>query len=104
VEWLERNPQQGRMFNDLNWGGYIANHLWPEQKTFVDSMADTTGKVTREYETILTLQAGWQELVDNYQIQWAIVQPQSPIALALEEAGWTVIYVDNTSVILRKNP
>ncbi len=60
VQWLEQNPQQGRMFNDLNWGGYIANHFWPEQLTFVDSMADTTGKVTREYETILTLQNGWQ--------------------------------------------
>jgi hypothetical protein len=103
VQWLEQNPQQGRMFNDLNWGGYIANHLWPNQLTFVDSMADTTGNVTREYETILTLQDGWQNLIDKYQIQWAIVHSQSPIALALEEEGWTAIYADDMSVILRKS-
>jgi hypothetical protein len=104
VQWLEENPQQGRMFNDLNWGGYIANHLWPTQLTFVDSMADTTGKVTRDYETILALHNGWQELINHYQIQWAIVQPQSQIARALVEMGWITIYADDTSVILTKNP
>jgi hypothetical protein len=104
VQWLEENPQQGRMFNDLNWGGYIANHLWPTQLTFVDSMADTTGKVTRDYETILALHNGWQELINHYQIQWAIVQPQSQIARALIEMGWITVYADDTSVILTKNP
>ncbi|MDO9303397.1 MAG: hypothetical protein Q7T89_18555, partial [Anaerolineales bacterium] len=27
VDWLEKNPQQGKMFNELNWGGYLAFHL-----------------------------------------------------------------------------
>ncbi|MGE5377666.1 MAG: hypothetical protein ACM3XO_21605 [Bacteroidota bacterium] len=92
------------MFNDLNWGGYIANHLWPSQLTFVDSMSDSTGQVTRDYETILTLQDGWQELINKYQITWAIVRPQTPIAQALQEKGWRTIYADETSVILKKSP
>jgi hypothetical protein len=103
VQWLEQNPQSGRMFNDLNWGGYIANHLWPYQLTFVDSMADTTGQVTREYETLLTLKNGWRELLNKYQIQWAIVRTQSSIAQALQASGWKIIYADDTSVILKKN-
>jgi hypothetical protein len=102
VEWLEQHPQQGRMFNDLNWGGYIANHLWPSQLSFIDSMADTTGQVTREYEAILTVQDGWQDILNKYQIQWAIVRPQSPVARALKQSGWSIIYSDDTSVILKK--
>jgi hypothetical protein len=103
VQWLEKNPQQGRMFNDLNWGGYIANHLWPSQLTFVDSMSDSTGQVTRDYEAILTLQDGWQELINKYRINWAIVRPQTPLARALQEKGWRTIYADETSVILKKS-
>jgi hypothetical protein len=103
VEWLEKNPQQGKMFNDLNWGGYLALHLWPEQLTFVDSMADVTGEVTMQYETIITLADGWLEIFDQYDIQWVIVESNSSIAKELEFGQhWNVIYKDNTAIILHK--
>jgi hypothetical protein len=103
VEWLEKNPQQGKMFNNLNWGGYLALHLWPEQLTFIDSMSDVTGDVTMQYETVITLADGWQNIFEQYNINWAIIERDSVLARELEfRQQWHVLYQDNNSVILRR--
>jgi len=103
VEWLEKNPQQGKMFNELNWGGYLAFHLWPEQLTFVDSIADVTGEVTMEYETVITLSDGWQNILKRHDVEWAIVKRDSMLARELEFAlKWKALYRDNASIVLHK--
>jgi hypothetical protein len=103
VEWLEKNPQEGKMFNDLNWGGYLALRLWPVQLTFIDSMADVTGEVTMQYETVITLADGWQDIFEQYDIEWAIIERDSILAKELESNyHWSVVYEDGNSVILQK--
>jgi hypothetical protein len=103
VEWLETNPQQGKMFNKLNWGDYLALHLWPGQLTFIDSMADVTGEVTMQYETVITLADGWQNVFKQHGIEWAIIERDSKLARELEfEQQWNVLYEDDNSVILQK--
>jgi len=103
VNWLEKNPQQGKMFNDLNWGGYLDFHLWPEQLTFIDSMADTKGDVTMQYENAITLQDGWQNIFKMHDIEWAILPVDSPLAKSLtSDLQWQVLYQDDTAIIIRK--
>jgi len=103
VTWLKANPQQGHMFNDLNWGGYLELNLWPAQKTFVDSIADVTGEVTMEYETILTQAPGWEKIVEKYGIAWAVIEADSSLAKNLVgEQSWQILYQDDTAVILKK--
>lgn len=101
VRWLKSNPQTGHMFNDLNWGGYLALNLHP-QKTFVDSVADVTGEVTLDYELILTTGAAWEKLLDRYEITWAVIETDSTLARALIEHGWETLYEDQTAVILKR--
>lgn len=101
VTWLKSNPQDGNMFNDLNWGGYLELNLYP-QKTFVDSVADVTGEVTRDYETILTTSTGWEDLISSYNIQWVLIAPDSSLTQAMQEKGWHILYEDETAIILRK--
>lgn len=104
VDWLEEHPQEGRMFNDLNWGGYIAFHLWPEQKVFADSMADVTGEMTLQYETVLTMSKGWENIFSKYQIRWVILPTNSELVRALgNDFAWETIYTDSTATILRHN-
>ena len=102
VRWLEMHPQTGRMFNAFDWGGYILLHLWPEQKTFIESHTDVTGEVTQKYETIITLQDGWQGILEQYDIKWAILPPDWPLADKLKAQGWETVYQDPTAVILVK--
>lgn len=100
VTWLEDNPQQGKMFNNLNWGGYLDLYLWPKQLSFIDSMADTTGQVTMQYETIITLHGNWQETLDEYGITWVIIPPDWPLAGELAAQGWQTAYQDQTAIVL----
>jgi len=103
VAWLEEHPQEGRMFNDLNWGGYLAFHLWPGQKVFADSMADVTGEMTLQYETALTMSAGWEDIISKYQIEWVILPPDSKLVRALKNnPAWETVYTDSTAAILRQ--
>lgn len=103
VEWLEHNPLQGNMFNDLNWGGYLGWRLWPDQLAFVDSMADTTGSLTLKYEQVITLHIGWQEIFNQYNITWAIIPVEWPLAKELAAQGWETAYQDQTAIILVKS-
>jgi hypothetical protein len=102
VRWLETNPQSGRMFNAFDWGGYILFHLWPEHKVFIESQTDVTGEVTRQYETIVTLQEGWEDLLQQHNIRWAILPPDWPLTHELIAQGWDAIYQDPVAVILVK--
>ena len=102
VNWLEDHPQPGYMFNDLNWGGYLGLRLWPDQLPFIDSMSDTTGQITRQYETIITLRPGWQELFEQYNITWAILPTDGALARELIKQEWETAYQDSTAVILIK--
>ena len=90
------------MFNDINWGGYLAMHLWPGQSVFADSMADTTGELTYEYESVLTLAPEWEKILSKYQVDWVVLQTSSDLANMLEKESWDVIYTDQTATILRK--
>jgi hypothetical protein len=100
TEWIEANPQPGNMFNDLNWGGYLALFLWRGQAVFVDSMADTTGELTREYENVVTLSQNWREIFSHYQVSLVVIRSSSRLADTLEKEGWTILFKDETATIL----
>ncbi|MCL4529077.1 MAG: hypothetical protein M1282_06660, partial [Chloroflexi bacterium] len=102
VKWLKSHPQEGNMFNDINWGGYIAMQLWPQQSTFIDSIADYTGDVTMEYISVMSLSDTWYDIFPKYNIKWVIIRPHSILAETLKDSlRWKVIYEDNTAIILR---
>jgi hypothetical protein len=104
IEWMKKNPQKGKIFNNLDWGGYIAFNLWPKQSVFIDSMTDVTGELTREFEIVSTLSSGWQKILEKYQIELVIMPPDSALARNLQGNNtWVTLYQDNTAIILSKN-
>jgi len=103
VTWLEANPQSGQMFNEFDWGGYILFKLWPQYEIFMDGHTHIYGeKLTREYEQVITLSDNWESILGKYQVTWAIVRVQSPVARALESEGWKSLYQDKTANILHR--
>lgn len=104
VDWLKEHPQQGNMFNEFNWGGYLLYRLWPSQRVFLDSQSDFYGeRLMREYESVLLAQGDWRSLLEKYQVDWAILPPNSPLALELKRVGWLSVHEDETAVILVGN-
>lgn len=105
VDWLESNPQEGRMFNEFDWGGYILLRLWPGQQIFMDGHTHIYGEaLTREYEQVATLNPGWEDVFEKYDITWAILRAANPVEEALSARGWREVYRDETAVILRREP
>ncbi len=101
VKWLESHPQDGNMFNDINWGGYIALNLWPQQPTFIDSIADFNGDVTKEYVSVMSLSEEWETIFEKYKIDWVIIRPNTPLAETLKQK-WQTLYEDKTAIILHR--
>ena len=77
-------------------------NLWPQYQIFMDGHTHIYGEdLTREYEQVITLSENWESILDKYQVTWAIVRAQSPVAKALENNGWSILYQDKTTIILR---
>lgn len=102
VQWLKENPQEGEMFNPFDWGGYLSFYL-PEKKVFIDSQGDVYGEAfIRKYERVITLAPGWQTILEEYNVRWALVNADWPLARALAGEGWKEVYRDETAVIFVK--
>ncbi len=102
VDWLETYPQAGNMFNDIDWSGYILHRLWPAQRVFIDSRTDFYGEpMLRTYEKIITAAPDWMDLLHQYNVKWVLIKMDTPLANALQDAGWHQLYRDSLSVIFR---
>ena len=100
--WLQQHPQRGHMFNEFDWGGYLLLELWPAHQIFIDGHTHIYGeRLTREYEKVVTLNAGWQEMLAKYDVAWVIVRANAPLVRALSASGdWAIAYQDRTTIIL----
>jgi hypothetical protein len=104
IEWLKTHPQNGNVFNHFTWGGYILYETWPGYPVFIDGQTDFYGEpLTREYETVISLNDGWENVLNKYNVNWAIVETNSVITNALaNEQHWEILFQDETATILRK--
>ncbi|NCP88290.1 MAG: hypothetical protein CO094_13445 [Anaerolineae bacterium CG_4_9_14_3_um_filter_57_17] len=103
VTWLQTHPQSGQMVNEFDWGGYLLLRAWPQYKIFMDGHTHIYGEAkTLEYAAVISTEPGWQEILTRYDIRWAILKPNTPLAAALESSGWQTDYRDETAVILTK--
>lgn len=92
------------MFNEFDWGGYLLLRLYPGQQIFMDGHTHIYGEdLTREYERVISLAPGWEEILAKYDVTWVIVRRNSPLVNALSQSDdWTVSYQDDTAVILTR--
>ena len=88
----------------LRGGGYLLYRGWPNQLVFIDGQTDFYGEeLTREYESAITLGKSWQGIFEKYQINWVIVETNSPLAQTLiQDKHWKILYKDETAVIIKK--
>ena len=102
TKWLQDHPQRGRMFNEFDWGGYLLLNLWPDQEVFMDGSTHIYGEeLTREYEQVITMDVGWEDILAKYDVTWVILRANAPLARTLSTSGdWNIVYSDPTSSIL----
>jgi len=101
VTWLETHPQTGQMFNEFDWGGYLLLKLWPSYQIFMDGHTHIYGEaLTREYEQVLAQGDGWQNILNKYEVRWAIIRVNTSLARTLAlSSEWNTVYKDQTAII-----
>ena len=102
VDWLQFNPQEGKMFNNFIWGGYLLYRTYPEYPVFIDGQTDFYGEeLTREYSQVTRLDSGWQDILNKHDVSWVIIQSGHPLIHALKsELNWNIVYRDSTATII----
>jgi len=116
LNWLKENPQEGNVFNNYGWGGYLILHL-PETKTFIDgrmahwrsasyqrfgSALDQRDKkhILKDYMEVTELNPNWQEIFKKYNVKWILIKKESSLSQALElSPDWQEIYRDDLAII-----
>jgi hypothetical protein len=101
VTWLESHPQKGHMFNEFDWGGYLLLKFWPNHQIFMDGHTHIYGEaLTREYEQVIMHRNGWEQILEKYHVNWAILRVNTTLAKTLaSSASWTAAYQDQTAII-----
>ena len=107
VDWLFENKQEGNMFNNFIWGGYILYRMWPSERVFIDGQTDFYGEdLLREYLDTMYVKEGWEATLDKYKVSWIIARMDDPLSKELrrvEDDAWYVIYEDDIAVIFRRD-
>ncbi len=84
LQVVQEQDIRGNMFNTYRWGGYLAWHLWPAHKTFIDGRADVMGhELMMDWVRCHHLEPGWREVLDRHGVQWVLISIRSPLCRAL---------------------
>jgi hypothetical protein len=104
VAYIQAQRPPGPMFNSYNWGGYLLYTLWPDYPVFVDGRTDLyDDDFLRQYINIYVADDGWQELLDEYQIQLVVVETNSILAKLLRaDPDWQEAYRDEMGAVFTR--
>lgn len=101
VEYIEQERLSGRIFNSYGWGGYLE---WTIRDSlfYIDGRTDLFGnELTSEWIETIQAEPGWENTLQKWEIQYCLIEPDRPLASALEQAGTKVLYEDRVSVLFR---
>jgi hypothetical protein len=101
IQNLRPFPPGQRVFNDAQWGGYLAFCCWPQVRNFFDGRIDFYGAdYMRDYQRVQNAEPGWDEVLRRYQIDWVMLFPDRPLVGWLDrDPLWRRVYADKTAVV-----
>ncbi len=117
IRFIQDSGYSGNVFNSYRYGGKLAYHLYPKVRITIDDRMHAYGEdYYREYQRFEAfrpdLLASGEEFVeyfDRRQLNLVVldIRPMetwhlSGRQLALEKAGWKVVYRDSETYILRR--
>jgi len=105
VEFLKKENIKGNMYDNDEFGDYIIYAAWPQYKVFFDGRSDMYGvDRMKEYQKVLSIKPGWDEVLKKYNMNWVIYNANSPLSMFLvERDDWELIYADKVANIFVKD-
>lgn len=100
--YIRQTNPPGRLFNTYNWGGYL---LWDlsEYPVFIDGRTDLyNDEVINTWLTVIRGEDGWQDILEKWEVQLILMEPNLPLALHLSAEGWQAVYEDDVAVVYQR--
>ncbi|MGH9576189.1 MAG: hypothetical protein ACRD3R_02045, partial [Terriglobales bacterium] len=101
VEYIRAQKPPQPLFHRYDWGGYLLWYLHPQYRSYIDGRADVHGDAfMEEYFRTYRGQSRWQETLERWKVQSALVEPDVPIASLLRlDPAWEKLYEDKQAVV-----
>jgi hypothetical protein len=92
------------LYNSYAWGGYLIWRLYPEYRVFIDGRADVYGdRFIEDFLRIYRAEPGWNDQLSKVDVRLVLVEPDSPLALALaSSSSWDQVYADDHSALFER--
>jgi hypothetical protein len=105
VRFIRANNLPGPMFNSYNWGGYLIWHLYPDHPVFIDGRTDLyDDEFIREYVEVTRARPGWCDFLDQYRVNFILIESDSILAVFLAEGDeWQSVYGDTVATVFLRN-
>ncbi len=105
IAFMREAHISGRPFNCVGMGGYLAWHLFPAERVFVDGRLEAYPETFfREYFAVLDDPAHWPAVAARYAPDYVflyhVYSNRLPLIRYLIRNGWALVYYDEISVIL----
>jgi hypothetical protein len=108
VDFLKHHGRYQRLFNPMEWGGYLSWQLDGDCKVFIDPRVDFfPDKVWDDYVTIGKAAPGWQQTLDVHRVDLVLWDPRLaalPAALAGSERWHNVYRDEQVTIFARVSP
>jgi hypothetical protein len=96
-----------RAVHSLNWGGYLIWHGWdrtPRFKAWIDDRLDVHGRLhTEEHVALMEARPGWENVLDEHNIQLACIPTESQLAARLADSpDWRELFRESQVIIFRR--
>jgi len=93
-----------RILTSDQWADYLIYRFYPRCRVFVDGRSDFYGpEVGRQYLDLLNAAPGWQDRLDAWSFDLALLPVEWPLGqLLLRNPDWQVRYLDAQSVLLER--
>ncbi len=99
IQWIESNRPKGRMMNSYNWGGYFDWNL-RDYPVFLDGRTELFGnEIIGQWLNVMNASGDWQEILDRWNIDFIVIEPEWRIVGLLPFYGWDERYRDDQAVI-----
>jgi len=92
------------VFNSYEFGGYL---IFKGIPTFIDGRFELYGnQFLRRYFDAMALTNADEaiQFLKQYDVHWALLRPNEPIAFILKANGWIQFYGDDSAIVLARSP
>ena len=93
-----------KIFTSDQWGDYLTYRFYPRIRIFVDGRNDLFGPTLgKEYVHVAGGHYDWEQVLDRYQIETAIVPIDWPLAELLKRnSGWRLVKDDGLAILFER--